>query len=657
MKKLLFSLTLGIIVLAPTNTHAQISQKTAARIWMDAAIFSIKRDGFGPTVHARNVYHMSAAMYDAWTIYEDEPKTLFLGHTTAGFEIPFNIDDYPMPENKDSARYVTLNYAAFRVLKGRFQLYPSKDRTVDRITFVFDSLGFDENFYSVDFTNGSAAALGNYIGMKIMEFGFQEPAGDNENYVGDNYNPINEPLLPSKLGNPTIQHINRWQPLSVIDYINRKGWDSTLLDWNFLLVGPVDEFMTPHWGQIKPFAMGDKQKKNFDNNGEEFIVYNDPGPPPLMSKESDPENSDAYKWNFSLVSIWGGHCDPDDGTMIDISPGAIGSTRGLLPTKYSDYPNFYNYLEGGCKTNVNNKNPKTGKRYTPNIVKRGDYVRTIAEYWVDGINTASPPGHWVTTLNSVTDDPKFEKRWNGKGEVLDDLEWEILAYLTLTGAMHDAAISAWSVKAYYDYVRPISAIRWMADQGQCTDESLPNYDVRGIPLVEGKIEIVEEGDPLAGEDNQHLGKIKLYTWKGPDHVNSIVTEYAGAGWILSGNWWPYQRYTFATPPFAGYVSGHSTFSATAADIMMYMTGDEYFPGGLRELTFKKDEFLQFEDGPSEDITLQWATYREAADETCLSRIWGGIHPPVDDIQGRIIGENVAKDAFEYVSNLRKGKRK
>ena len=46
------------------------------------------------------------------------------------------------------------------------------------------------------------------------------------------------------------------------------------------------------------------------------------------------------------------------------------------------------------------------------------------------------------------------------------------------------------------------------------------------------------------------------------------------------------------------------------------------------------------------MTLQWATYRDAADQCSLSRIWGGIHPPVDDIPGRVIGERVGNDAFD-----------
>ena len=100
------------------------------------------------------------------------------------------------------------------------------------------------------------------------------------------------------------------------------------------------------------------------------------------------------------------------------------------------------------------------------------------------------------------------------------------------------------------------------------------------------------------------------------------------------NWWPYQRPSFVTPPFAGYVSGHSTYSRAAAEVLTALTGDPYFPGGMSGFPIPANEFLVFEHGPSVDMVMQCATYRDAADQCSLSRIWGGIHPPADDIPGR-----------------------
>jgi hypothetical protein len=79
--------------------------------------------------------------------------------------------------------------------------------------------------------------------------------------------------------------------------------------------------------------------------------------------------------------------------------------------------------------------------------------------------------------------------------------------------------------------------------------------------------------------------------------------------------------------------------------MTAITGSAYFPGGMGEFLAPKNEFLVFEDGPSQDVMLQWATYRDASDQCSLSRIWGGIHPPADDIPGRRIGLKIAEYAL------------
>ena len=134
-------------------------------------------------------------------------------------------------------------------------------------------------------------------------------------------------------------------------------------------------------------------------------------------------------------------------------------------------------------------------------------------------------------------------------------------------------------------------------------------------------------------------------------MENPVTDEAGVGWILAENWWPFQRPSFVTPPFAGYVSGHSTYSRAAAELLTALTGDPFFPGGMGEFHCPQNEFLVFEDGPSQDVILQWATYRDASDQCSLSRIWGGIHPPVDDMPGRLIGMEIGVEAFDFAERI------
>ena len=198
------------------------------------------------------------------------------------------------------------------------------------------------------------------------------------------------------------------------------------------------------------------------------------------------------------------------------------------------------------------------------------------------------------------------------------LDWDVKSYFVLGGAMHDSAIAAWGIKGWYDYIRPLSAIRAMSDRGQSSDPLLPFYSVDGITLEPGYIELVGEGDPLAGASNEHVGKIKLFAWLGPDYVTDPLIDQAGVGWILGENWWPYQRPSFVTPPFAGYLSGHSTYSRAGAEVMTALTGSEYFPGGMSSFEITANDFLVFEEGPSVNMTLQWATYRDASDQCSLS---------------------------------------
>ena len=129
-------------------------------------------------------------------------------------------------------------------------------------------------------------------------------------------------------------------------------------------------------------------------------------------------------------------------------------------------------------------------------------------------------------------------------------------------------------------MRPILAIRYMAGKGQSTDSNLPSYDPHGLPLIPGSIELIETGDALSGASDENVGHIEIKSWRNPDFIIDPTTDVAGVDWIMGTHWWPYQRGAFVTPNFASYLSGHSTFSRAAAEVLTRFTRDEFFPGGM-----------------------------------------------------------------------------
>jgi len=607
--------------------------QSIARQWNEVVLHAIRNDYARPTVHARNLFHISSAMFDAWSVYRDEATSYLFGNEVSGFSCTANTFNVPtdiLPEQEQA-----ISFASYRMIKHRFRLSPGADEIIATADALMTTLGFDIEDTSLDYSQGSSAALGNAIADCYINFGLQDGANEQQFYSNTSYQPVNPALVlgTGQSGNPNIVDLNRWQPLSIEGYIDQAG-------------NPVDdapEFLGPEWGQVVPFSLSANDKTVFNREGFDYQVYHDPGMPPLIGSEM----SDLYKWGFSLVAIWSAHLDEDDGVLWDISPKSLGNIN-TLPSSFSQYSEFYNQLEGGDASIGYSVNPVTNQPYQEQLVPRGDYGRVLAEFWADGPDSETPPGHWFVILNTVSDHDLLEKRWAGQGEILGNLEWDIKTYFAMGGTMHDSAITAWGIKGRYDYIRPVSAIRAMADLGQSSDTQLPSYHINGILLVDNYIELVAEGDTLAGENNEHVGKIKIYGWKGPEHINDPATDKAGVDWILAENWWPYQRPSFVTPPFAGYVSGHSTYSRAAAELMTAMTGTAYFPGGMSEFEVVANDFLVFEQGPSINMTLQWATYQDASDQCSLSRIWGGIHPPADDIPGRLIGEKIGKNSFEFV---------
>ncbi|MBK9337657.1 MAG: T9SS type A sorting domain-containing protein [Lewinellaceae bacterium] len=633
VKPLPFLIGFFFIGLAPVA----VAQQSMARQWNEALLQNIREDLARPPVQARNLFHTSIALYDAWAAYDSVARPYLLGNTVGNYTCNFN--GVPQPADVQAAREEAMSYAAYRVLIARFFNSPNAFAAITRVRDLMTALGYDYNFTSTNYQTGSPAALGNYIGQCVLQMGQQDGAGEAYNYGNLYYQPVNPAVAVNLSGLSNLFNPNRWQPLVIPGAVDQNGNP----------INATQVFIGPEWGNVQPFSLKASDKTVYQRGGNNYNVYHDPGPMPFLDVVAGDSTTDEFVWNFALTCAWASHLTPDDGVQWDISPKSIGNIQ-TYPTNLAEYHDFYDFANGGDTGIGRDTNPRTGQPYQPQIVPRGDYTRVLSQFWADGPNSETPPGHWFTILNHVGDDPNFVKRYNGKGPLLDDLEWDVKSYFTLGGAVHDAAIAAWGIKGWYDGIRPITAIRYIAKLGQSSDPAGPNYHPAGIKLVPGLIEQITAGDPLAGMNNVNVGKIKVKAWRGFGFIANPATDYAGVDWILSDNWIPYQRKGFVTPPFAGYISGHSTYSRTAAETLTRLTGDPYFPGGMGEFhVAANSNYLVIEQGPSVPVTLQWATYRDASDQCSLSRIWGSIHPPFDDIPGRVIGDKIGNEAFDLAT--------
>lgn len=584
------------------------SKRSVARQWDEEILEAIRADTPRPPVHARNLFHLSVAMYDAWGAYDGHAQTYLTAERLVSAD--------PARD-----RNVAVSFAAYRVLTERYSetLALNADRSQARFRARMHDLGLDPDYLS---TVGDApAAVGNRIAQAVIDYGLRDGSNEAENYDDPGYSPVNPPLIvkepdialtdpsdPSRRLDP-----NRWQPLSLDKIVTQNG---------IPLPAKVQTFIGSQWGAVAPFALTENAQDD---------LYSDPGPPPRLGGAGDA----AYREQAVQLIRLSSYLTADDPTVLDISPASLGNNSPGA-NDGAGYP----------------ANPVTGAPYTPQPALRGDFGRALAEYWADGPTSETPPGHWNLFANAVADAPGFERRIGGEGPVLDALEWDVKTYFALNGALHDAAVACWGAKRKYDGARPITMVRYMAKMGQSSDPALPSYHPDGLPLIPGLIELVTAESAAPGgrhaelttpEAGGRIGDIAVLAWPGsPDDPK---TQVAGVRWTLGKAWVPYQRKTFVTPAFPGYFSGHSTFSRAAAEALAALVGSPYFPGGLYEFVAPQDRYLIHERGPSREVRLQWASFFDAADQAGQSRLWGGIHAEADDFAGRLAGRRIGLDAF------------
>jgi hypothetical protein len=464
------ALGIGLVAVRPWATTpacppiADHPDWSVARRWDEALLDAIRRALPAPTVHARNLFHTSAAMWDAWAAYDPKATGYFVKEKQSASDV-------------EAARSEAISYAAYRVLSERYIKSVGAGESLSEFANLMDAL-----CYPLDVTTtvgDTPAALGNRIASAVIAAGLADGSNEANGYASTDYKTVNPPLVVAKSGT-TMTDPNRWQPLQIEHMISQNGIPVT---------NGVQQAVGPDWGHVVTFALP---------AGGSTGVPIDPGPPPRLG---DSTTDQAFKDEAVEVIRLSSQLDPTIGATVDISPGAIGNND--LGTN------------DGTGHAVN---PATGQPYPPDVVNQGDFGRVMAEFWADGPKSETPPGHWNVLANLASDGLAPNLRVGGTGPVIDRLQWDVKMYFALNGAVHDAAIAAWGLKGYYDSVRPISMIRYMGGKGQSSDPAQPSYDKEGLPLVPGLVELITKATTAPGQRHAalagHEGEIAILAWTG-----------------------------------------------------------------------------------------------------------------------------------------------
>jgi hypothetical protein len=216
----------------------------------------------------------------------------------------------------------------------------------------------------------------------------------------------------------------------------------------------------------------------------------------------------------------------------------------------------------------------------------------------DGPRSTGQSGHWMQFAQDVSRRDKL------------GLDQDVKLFFVTANTALDAFIASWETKRFYDSARPYALVR-----------------------------VVQQ--LFAGQS------IKGYLGPGK-----------GFGTIPASSWHPYSPGTFVTPPFPGYVSGHSTVSGACSKMLELFTGSDRYGAYYKHIAGQwtepdaKVSAMQSVDGrappaanalpESKEVVLTMPTFTATAEMAGMSRVMGGYHIQTDNIEGLKLGRSVAQ---------------
>jgi len=213
------ALPIGPGPLYPLDAYGPRADDNVVLRWDEQTLAAIRALKTGPTVNARALAIVHAAMYDAWAAYDA---------AAVPTRRPVGWARRPAAQRTLAYKSMAISYAAYRALQG---VFPAK--AADATAFM-TALGYDPNDASTD--PATPAGVGNQAAAAVLAFrsgdGSNQAGGYADTCVPSCYAPVNTP--------DQVNDVFHWQPLRVPD--GSGGF-------------VVQKFLTPHWRNVTPFAL------------------------------------------------------------------------------------------------------------------------------------------------------------------------------------------------------------------------------------------------------------------------------------------------------------------------------------------------------------------------------------------------------------------
>lgn len=197
---------------SPDNAASCDPEISAIRTWNEAALDAIRRDFPAPTVHARNLYHLAAAGWDAWASYDDGVVGLFVAEAEATL----------VGDERDRARSEAISYSSYRLLTHRYAQSDGSEESLAQFDATMAALCLSTDLDAVEQDSPAARGLG--IADAIISATLNDGSNEAGGYVDTTYTPVNLPLVVTEPG-AEMADPNRWQPLSLTVQVTQNGLD------------------------------------------------------------------------------------------------------------------------------------------------------------------------------------------------------------------------------------------------------------------------------------------------------------------------------------------------------------------------------------------------------------------------------------------------